>query len=65
MSTIDIDRATRLIQFAELDVARYLTDPAEYNTIEYMESVQVALSEALTMLGADPLPIHEGDDYAE
>jgi hypothetical protein len=58
----DIAEATRLIQFAELDVARYLQNPADYHTIEYMESVQQALTDALHLLGADPIPLLEEDE---
>lgn len=59
---LDMTRATQLIQFAEFDVAKYLQDPSDYHTIEWFEGVQQALTEALTMLGADPLPLTEEDE---
>jgi hypothetical protein len=58
----DLDQATRLIQFAELDVAKYLQDPSDYHTIEWFEGVQQALTEALALLNANPIPLLESDD---
>lgn len=60
---LDLNRATNLVRYAEFDIAKYLQDPSNYQAIEWFEGVQQALSEALTMLGADPIPLtEEGDD---
>lgn len=59
---LDINRATNLVRYAEFDIAKYLQDPSNYQAIEWFEGVQQALSEALTMLGADPIPLLENDD---
>jgi hypothetical protein len=60
--TPDIEHITHLVQVAELDIARYLQDPSNYHTIEYMESIQMALTEALELLGSNPIPLLENDD---
>ena len=60
---LDIDRATNLVRYAEFDIAKYLQDPSNYQAIEWFEGVQQALSEALTMLGADPIPLSEGNEH--
>ena len=54
-----IKHATHLVQFAELDIARYLQSPEDYQVIEYMETVQMALTEALELLGSNPIPLNE------
>ena len=54
---LDKQRAINLIQCAELDIATFLQSPDEYDVAEYFESVVEVLGEALTMLGADPLPL--------
>ena len=58
----NLDRATQLIQFAEFDVAKYLQDPSDYHTIEWFEGVQQALTEALALLNANPIPLLEEDE---
>jgi hypothetical protein len=59
---LDINRATNLVRYAEFDIAKYLQDPSNYHTIEYMESIQMALTEALELLGSNPIPLLENDD---
>ena len=54
-----IKHAAHLVQFAELDIARYLQSPEDYQVIEYMENVQMALTEALELLGSNPIPLNE------
>ena len=58
----DLDQATRLIQFAELDLAKYLNRPEDFMVIEWLEGVQQQLSDALHLLGSDPIPLLESDD---
>lgn len=58
----DTDQATRLIQFAELDLAKYLNRPEDFMVIEWLEGVQQQLSDALHLLGADPIPLLESED---
>jgi len=58
----DTDQATRLIQFAELDLTKYLNRPEDFMVIEWLEGVQQQLSDALHLLGADPIPLLEEDE---
>jgi hypothetical protein len=62
----DLDQATRLVQFAELDIAKYLQHPENFAdfrmVIEWLEGVQQALTDALEMLGSNPIPLLESDD---
>ena len=58
----DLDQATRLVQFAELDIAKYLNRPEDFMVIEWLEGVQQQLADALHLLGADPIPLLESDD---
>ena len=58
----DIDQATRLVQFAELDLAKYLQRPEDFMVVEWLEGVQQALTDALHLLGSDPIPLLESDD---
>lgn len=58
----DLDQATRLIQFAELDIAKYLQRPEDFMVVEWLEGVQQALTDALEMLGSNPIPLLESDD---
>jgi hypothetical protein len=58
----DLDQATRLIQFAELDLAKYLNRPEDFMVIEWLEGVQQQLSDALHLLGSNPIPLLESDD---
>jgi hypothetical protein len=58
----DIDQATRLVQFAELDIAKYLNRPEDFMVIEWLEGVQQQLSDALHLLGSNPIPLHEEDE---
>jgi len=58
----DIDQATRLVQFAELDLAKYLQRPEDFMVVEWLEGVQQALTEALALLNANPIPLLESDD---
>ena len=58
----DIDQATRLVQFAELDLAKYLNRPEDFMVIEWLEGVQQQLSDALHLLGSNPIPLLESDD---
>jgi hypothetical protein len=62
LETKDTDQATRLIQFAELDLAKYLNRPEDFMVIEWLEGVQQQLSDALHLLGADPIPLLEEDE---
>lgn len=47
----------QLIQAAELDVAKFLNDPFVPNVLEYFQSVQDALCEAIDALGGAPLAL--------
>ena len=58
----DTDQATRLIQFAELDLAKYLNRPEDFMVIEWLEGVQQQLADALHLLGADPIPLLEENE---
>ena len=62
----DLDQATRLVQFAELDIAKYLQHPENFAdfrmVIEWLEGVQQALTDALEMLGSNPIPLLESED---
>ena len=58
----DLDQATRLVQFAELDIAKYLQRPEDFMVVEWLEGVQQALTDALEMLGSNPTPLLESDD---
>jgi hypothetical protein len=58
----DLDQATRLIQFAELDIAKYLNRPEDFMVIEWLEGVQQQLADALHLLGSNPIPLLESDD---
>lgn len=58
----DIDQATRLVQFAELDLAKYLNRPEDFMVIEWLEGVQQQLSDALHLLGSNPIPLLEDED---
>jgi hypothetical protein len=58
----DIDQATRLVQFAELDLAKYLNRPEDFMVIEWLEGVQQQLSDALHLLGSNPIPLLEEDE---
>ena len=58
----DLDQATRLVQFAELDLAKYLNRPEDFMVVEWLEGVQQQLSDALHLLGSDPIPLLETDD---
>ena len=56
----------RVIQYAELDIAKYLQHPENFAdfrmVIEWLEGVQQQLADALHLLGADPIPLLEDDD---
>lgn len=58
----DLDQATRLVQFAELDLAKYLNRPEDFMVIEWLENVQQQLAEALHLLGSNPIPLLEEDE---
>ena len=58
----DLDQAPRLVQFAELDIAKYLQRPEDFMVVEWLEGVQQALTDALEMLGSNPIPLLESDD---
>jgi hypothetical protein len=58
----DLDQATRLVQFAELDIAKYLNRPEDFMVIEWLEGVQQQLADALHLLGSNPIPLLESDD---
>lgn len=58
----DIQDATRLVQYAELDIAKYLQSPADFMVVEWLEGVQQALTDALHLLGSNPIPLLESDD---
>lgn len=58
----DLDQATRLVQFAELDLAKYLNRPEDFMVIEWLEGVQQQLADALHLLGSNPIPLLESDD---
>jgi hypothetical protein len=58
----DLDQATRLVQFAELDIAKYLQRPEDFMVVEWLEGVQQALTDALEMLGSNPIPLLESED---
>ena len=58
----DLDQATRLVQFAELDIAKYLQRPEDFMVVEWLEGVQQALTDALELLGSNPIPLLESDD---
>ena len=58
----DIQDATRLVQYAELDIAKYLQSPADFMVVEWLEGVQQALTDALQMLGSNPIPLLEEDE---
>ena len=58
----DLDQATRLVQFAELDIAKYLQRPEDFMVIEWLEGVQQQLADALQLLGSNPIPLLESDD---
>jgi len=58
----DLDQATRLVQFAELDIAKYLQRPEDFMVVEWLEGVQQALTDALEMLGSNPIPLLEEDE---
>jgi hypothetical protein len=62
LETKDTDQATRLIQFAELDLAKYLNRPEDFMVIEWLEGVQQQLSDALHLLGSNPIPLLEEDE---
>jgi hypothetical protein len=62
MNDKDIQDATRLVQYAELDIAKYLQSPADFMVVEWLEGVQQALTDALQMLGSNPIPLLESDD---
>ena len=49
----------RVIQYAELDIAKYLQRPEDFMVIEWLEGVQQALTDALHLLGSDPIPLLE------
>jgi hypothetical protein len=52
----------RVIQYAELDIAKYLQRPEDFMVIEWLEGVQQALTDALHLLGSDPIPLLEEDE---
>lgn len=58
----DLDQATRLVQFAELDLAKYLNRPEDFMVIEWLENVQQQLADALHLLGSNPIPLLEEDE---
>ena len=58
----DLDQATRLVQFAELDLAKYLNRPEDFMVIEWLEGVQQQLADALHLLGSNPIPLLEDED---
>lgn len=58
----DLDQATRLVQFAELDIAKYLNRPEDFMVIEWLENVQQQLADALHLLGSNPIPLLEEDE---
>ena len=62
MENKDLDQATRLVQFAELDVAKYLNRPEDFIVIEWLENVQQQLADALHLLGSNPIPLLEEDE---
>lgn len=61
----DLDQATRLVQFAELDIAKYLNRPEDFMVIEWLENVQQQLADALHLLGSNPIPLLEEEDEDE
>jgi hypothetical protein len=52
----------RVIQYAELDIAKYLNRPEDFMVIEWLEGVQQQLADALHLLDSNPIPLLENDD---
>ena len=52
----------RVIQYAELDIAKYLQRPEDFMVIEWLEGVQQQLTEALELLDSNPIPLLESED---
>jgi hypothetical protein len=52
----------RVIQYAELDIAKYLNRPEDFMVIEWLEGVQQQLADALHLLDSNPIPLLESDD---
>ena len=61
MTEADYERALKLIACVELDLRRYLMNPAEYQS-EYLEDTHCCISEVLTLLGVDELNERENDE---
>lgn len=61
IKTHDIEHITHLVQGAELDIAKYLQRPEDFMVVEWLEGVQQALTDALELLGSNPIPLLEED----
>jgi hypothetical protein len=57
----EVEQLKNLVQVAEQDMAKLIAEKAEGRTVadmlEYLENVQLALVECLTLLDAEPLEI--------
>ena len=58
MTEADYERALKLIACVELDLRRYLNNPAEYQA-EYLEDTHCCIDEVLTLLGVERIETHE------
>jgi hypothetical protein len=56
------DPITHLVQVAELEIAKYLNRPEDFMVIEWLEGVQMTLTECLELLSANPIPLNEEEE---
>ena len=65
MTEHDYEKAVKLLQAVELDLRRYLKNPAEYQA-SYLEDTHCCITEALSLLEVEPVAGAERDyDYYE
>lgn len=61
MTEADYEKALKLIAYVELDLRKYLSDPAEYRA-EYLEDTHCCIDEALTLLGVERIEDKEDEE---
>lgn len=54
----------QLVQLAELDVANFLHNPNVYDVVEYFQGVQMALLDAISMLGGTAIETSSDTEQA-
>ena len=61
MTEADYEKALKLLQCVEIDLRKYLRNPAEYQA-EYLGDTHCCMCEVLTLLGVEAIEEREDTD---